>query len=257
MKKLVLVFLLLLPLLMWAQSPFDGTWKVNLGSAQFSDKPDVFALENGRYTCSTCMVKIDVKADGTDQEVPGAMSYDTLAVKQVSDKAVQLTRKKDGKVVSEATDTVSADGNTLVAEFKEYPAQGQPVTGKVEMTRVSAGPAGSHAISGSWRTQKVENVSEAGLTLTFKSTADGLTMNNPIGESYDAKFDGKDYPVKGDRAGGTVSLKKMNDSSFEETYKVNGKTVYINQITAQGNTLKVTSKNMIRGTTENFTLNTQ
>lgn len=257
MKKLAFVFILLLPLLVWAQSPFDGTWKVNLGSAQFSEKPDVFVLQDGRYTCSTCMVKIDVAADGTAQKVPGAMGYDTLAVKQVSNKAVQLTRKKDGKVISEATDTVSADGNTLISEFKDYPAQGQPVTGKLVMARVSAGPAGAHAISGSWRTQKVENVSDAGLTMTFKGTADGLTMMTPTGESYDAKFDGKDYPVKGDRAGGTVSLKKVDDSSIEETYKVNGNTVYVNQITAQGKTLKVTSKNVIRGTTENFTLNKQ
>jgi hypothetical protein len=63
--------------------------------------------------------------------------------------------------------------------------------------------------------------------------------------------------VNGDRAGGTVSLKKMNDSTFEETYKVNGKTVYVNQITAQGETLKVTSKNVVRGTTETFSLNKQ
>jgi hypothetical protein len=104
----------------------------------------------------------------------------------------------DGKVVSEAT--ISADGNTLTWEFKDYPVEGQPVTGEEVMTRVSAGPAGSHAISGSWRTQKVE-ISEAGLTYTLKSTAGGLAMKIPPGESYDAKFDGKDYPVKGDRAG--------------------------------------------------------
>jgi hypothetical protein len=55
--------------------------------------------------------------------------------------------------------------------------------------------------------------------------------------------------------GGTLSLKKLNDPSFEQTYKVNGQTVYVNQITAQGKTLKVTSKHMVLGTTENFTLN--
>lgn len=256
MRKLM-AFVLFLPLFAWAQSPFDGTWKVSLDTAQFSQKPDTFALHNGEYTCSTCAVKIAVKADGSDQKVPGAKGYDTLAVKQVDDKAVQFTRKKDGKVVSESTETVAADGKTLTTEFKEHPPQGQPVTGKVIMTRVSPGPPGAHAISGSWRTTKVENVSEQGLTVTFKSTADGLSMETPTGESYDAKFDGKDYPVKGDRAGGTVSLKKVNESTIEETYKQDGKPVQVNQFTAQGKTLKVVSKNLRRGTTESFTAEKQ
>jgi len=256
MRKL-LGFVLLLPLFAWAQSPFDGTWKINLKNAQFAQKPDTFVLQKGEYTCSTCIPKIAVKADGADQKVPGAKGYDTLAVKQVNDKTVQFTRKKDGKAVGESTDTVSADGKTLTMEFKGYPPQGQPVTGKVILTRVSPGPVGAHAISGSWRTEKVENVSEHGLIFTLKSTAGGFNMKTPTGESYEAKFDGKDYPVKGDRAGGTVSLKKVNDNSIEETYKQDGKPVAVNQMTVQGKTLKVVSKDVRRDTTESFTAEKQ
>lgn len=256
MRKL-LGIVLLLPLFAWAQSPFDGTWKVNLGSAQFSEKPDTVTLQNGEYTCSTCIPKIAVKADGADHKVPGAKGYDTIAVKQVDDKTIQSTRKKDGKIVGESTETVSADGKALTIDFKDYPPQGQPVTGKVVATRVSAGPAGAHAISGSWRTAKVENISEQGLTFSFKSTADGLSMNQPTGESYDAKFDGKDYPVKSDRAGGTISLKKVNDNTIQETYKQDGKPVNVNEMTVQGNTMKVVSKDTRRGTTMTFTAEKQ
>lgn len=256
MRKL-LGFALLLPLFAWAQSPFDGTWKINLGSAQFSQQPDTIALHNGEYTCSTCIPKIAVKADGADHEVPDAKDYDTLAVKQVDDKTVQLTRKKDGKVVSESTDKVSADGKTLTSQFKNYPAQGPPVTGTFVLTRVAAGPAGAHAISGSWRAGKIEDISDQALRVTFKGTPAGLSMNAPTGESYDAKFDGKDYPVNGDRAKGTVSLKKVNENTVEETYKQDGKPVRVTEMTVQGNTVKFVSKDVQRGTTDTFTADKQ
>lgn len=252
MRKL-LGIVLLFPLFAWAQGPFDGTWKINVNTANFEEKPDTFALQNGEYTCSTCIPKIAVKADGADHKVPAAKGFDTIAVKQVDDKTVQFTRKKDGKVVSEATNTVSADGKTLTENFKVFPPAGEPVTGKAVMTRVSAGPTGAHATSGSWRTAKVENVSEQGLTMTYKSTANGLNMNTPVGESYEAKFDGKDYPIKGDRAGGTISLKKVNDNTIEETYKRDGKPVTVNEMTVQGNTMKVVSKDVRRGGTVSFT----
>ncbi len=250
MRKLLgLVFLL--PLFAWAQSPFDGTWKADMSKTQFAQKPETFALEKGQYTCSTCDVNINVKADGSDQKVPGAKAFDTLAVKQLDDKTVQFTRKKDGKVIGEGTDTVSADGKSMITEFKVYPPQGEPVTGKVSLTRVSGPPAGAHAISGSWRVAKAD-VSEGGLIITLKGTADGLSMSAPTGESYDAKFDGKDYPIKGDRAGGTVSLKKVNDNTIEETYKQDGKPLFVNTMTVEGNTLKYVSKNIKRGTTETY-----
>lgn len=256
MKRLFAFVLLLAPVA-WTQGPFDGTWKVKLSSAQFEEKPYTFELQTGRYKCPNCAVPVDIKADGSDQAVPGAKSYDTLAVKQLDSKRVQLTRKKSGKIVSEVTETVSDDGKTLTAQFKEYPPQGAPVTGTEKWTRVGDGPKGAHAMSGSWRTEKVENVSEQGLIVTFKSTENGLSMSTPTGESYDAKFDGKDYPVKGDRAGGTVSLKKVNDTTIEETYKQDGKPIAVNQFTVEGNTLKFVSKNVRRGTTESFTAEKQ
>jgi len=256
MKKL-LALVLLLPAAAWAQSPFDGTWKVNLSSAQFSQKPDTFELKNGQYTCSTCIPEISVKADGTDQKVPGAKGYDTLAVKQVDDRSIQYTRKLNGKIVSESTDTVSADGKTLDIKFRDYPPQGEPVTGSATASRVGTAPAGAHAASGSWRTSKVESVSEHAMLVTFKVTQDGVSMSNRTGESYDAKFDGKDYPVKGDRAGGTVSLKRLGQNSIEETYKQDGKPVAVNELTVAGKILKIVSKDPRRGTTVSYTADKQ
>jgi len=42
------------------------------------------------------------------------------------------------------------------------------------MTRVGPGPAGSHAVSGSWRSTKFDKASANALLITFTGSADGL-----------------------------------------------------------------------------------
>ncbi len=254
MKRLL--FAILLPALAWAaQSPFDGTWKIDLNQVKLPDKPEVFLLQNGTYECSTCVPRISVKADGSDQPVTGTKSMDTLAVKVVNDKTVDLTSKKGGKVIGSEKDIVSEDGKTVTIEFTSYPESSkQPVTGKVTFARVAPGPAGSHALSGSWRMQKANAVSDNALSYTYKGSAEGLTMKAATGETYDAKFDGKDYPIKGDRAGSTVSLKKVSDSAIVETIMRDGKIVQVNHMTvsADGKSLTVKSEEPERGTTSTF-----
>jgi hypothetical protein len=239
---------------LWAQSPFDGTWKVDLSTAQFPEKPQIIVLQNGTFQCSTCDPKINVKADGTDQPVQGSKTIDTVAVKIVDAKTVETTSKKGGKVVESAKSTISADGNTDTVEFTYYPeASKQLITGKETLIRVAAGPSGSHSISGSWRIQKV-NASENALMVTYKSSPDGLMMTDPIGESFDAKFDGKDYPIKG-ATGYTVSLTKVNDRSIDATNKRDGKVVSVAHMTvsADGKTLSVKQENKVQGTTLTYT----
>ncbi len=58
MKRLLWALMLgtlLLPLLAFAQSPFDGTWKVDMNKVDFPKKPDVYLLQNGMYECKTCV----------------------------------------------------------------------------------------------------------------------------------------------------------------------------------------------------------
>ena len=118
MKKFCLV-LLLLPVSMLAQSVFDGTWKTNMSEAKISQKPIIFAVNNGTYTCDSCVPKISIKADGEDQNVAApARDYDTLAVKVVDPNTVQFSAKKGGKPVFDQTRTTSADGKTLTVTSK-------------------------------------------------------------------------------------------------------------------------------------------
>ena len=255
MKKIWFV-ILMLPILAWAaESPFDGTWKIDVSSVQFPEKPLVVVLHNGMYENSSAVPKVNIKADGKDQPVAGAKDYDTVAVKVVDDKTVEIVTKKGDKVVNSAKVTVSADGKTNTEEFTEYPvASKQPVTGKANYIRIAAGPSGSHAVSGSWRIQKV-NASENALTATYKMTADGMAFSSSVGESYDAKFDGKDYPMKGAPAGYTVSLNKVDDRTIVTTVKRDGKIVGVNHSTVSpnGKTCTVKEENKVQGTTITYT----
>ena len=58
-----------------------------------------------------------------------------------------------------------------------------------------------------------------------------IHMSSPAGQSYDAKLDGSDTPIKGDTAGTTASVKKVGDNSYEETDKRGGKVVSVTTFT--------------------------
>jgi hypothetical protein len=258
MKKLLLTLVLLASATLFAQSPFDGTWVTKLDTAKFPTKPDKYTLTNNKYECLTCVPKVEVKADGTDQKVTGHPYYDTVAVKVVDASSVEIIDKKDGKVMSTEKSTVSSDGNTLSNKFTDTTGT-QPVTGEVTYTRVSAGPAGSHVISGSWRTSKVDTVSSNGLTVTYKGSADGLKMSDPNGYSYDAKFDGKEYPTQGDPGHTMVTLKRIGNDTIEETDKRDGKVVGIYKMTvsSDGKSIKAEYNDKQRDTTTAFTMEKQ
>jgi hypothetical protein len=114
-------------------------------------------------------------------------------------------------------------------------------------------------VSGAWRTSKVDTISNNGLTVTFQGTADGLKMSDPNGNSYDAKFDGKDYPIQGDPGHTMVSLKRIGDDTIEETDKRDSKVVGINRMTVSkdGKTIAVEYTDKERGTKTTFTMEKQ
>ncbi len=259
MKKLLFVglaILLLMPVVASAQNAFDGTWKIDLSKAEFPKKPDVYMLQNGMYQCKTCVPPIDIKADGQDQKVTGHPYYDSVAIKVVNDHEIEETDKKNGKTVATSTMTVSPDGNTLMFSFSDSSnTSADPVTGKGEETRVAKGPAGSHAISGSWRTTKLENMSDNGLMWTYKVSGNELTMTTQTGQSYTAKLNGPQASFKGDSGTTSVSVKMMGKNTLEETDYRDGKAISVAKIVAaaDGKTLKIMVDDKLRGAKSEFT----
>ncbi len=263
MKKrlwLVLLTALFMPTLAMAQSVFDGTWKVDLNTAKFPEKPDEYLLKDGMYHCKTCAPPVDVKADGQDQKVSGHPYYDMVSIKVVDDRTIEETDKKNGKTVTTSKAWVSPDGNTLIFEFSDSSAtNADPVTGKGSETRVAKAPAGSHAISGSWKMVKMEGVSDNGLSFTYKVSGDSLTMTTPTGQSYTAKLDGTEAPYKGDPGTTSVSVKKTGPNTMEETDKRDGKVINVAWMTvsADGKTMKIAADDKLHGTHSEITATKQ
>jgi hypothetical protein len=246
---------LLMPVLASSQNALDGTWKADLSKSQLPKKPDVYLLQDGMYECKTCVPPIRIKADGHDQNVSGHPYYDTMSIKIIDDRNVATTRNKNGKTVIADKMTVSADGSTATLEFTDSSAtNADPVTGKVEMSRVAKGPAGSHAISGSWRTTKLANFSNNGITLTYKTQGDVLSMTTPTGQSYTAKLDGTDAPYKGDPGTTSVSVKAIDKNTFEETDKRDGKVTSVARmvVAANGKSMTIVVDDKLHGTTAQY-----
>ncbi len=73
------------------------------------------------------------------------------------------------------------------------------------------------------------------LTLKFESTADGIKLTSdgmnsegtPTHGEYVSKFDGKDVPWTGNPDADAASAKKIDDNSYENTWKKDGKTTII------------------------------
>jgi hypothetical protein len=234
-----------------AQSPFDGTWRTDLGNTKFSPKPINFYISQGWYHCESCNPVIDVKADGTDQAVTG-QAYDTISVTVVDPNTISVVTRKTGKVIAEQTRTVSADGKVLTVKTTTHPMDSdQPETFEATAKRGGIAPSGVHATSGGWILEK-ESGSANALTTTYKLNGDELTMTEPTGVSYTAKLDGSDYPVKGSYGWTAVSLKKISANTIEETDKRNDVVTDVTTMKVNGKTMTAVDENKLTGRTTTY-----
>ena len=260
MKKLLLaasMVVVLVPAVGAAQSAFDGTWKTDPSKVTFSTKPVVMSFKDGMYDCKSCIYKTVVKTDGTDQKVEGNPYSDTLAVKIVDKNTVEMVSKKGGKETASTKRVVAADGNSMTLEFKNTsPNNGVVTTGKTVFKRVDKDAAGTNAVSGSWLPTKVASVSDNAQRVTYKSVGDVMNMSTVGGQSYSAKMDGSDAPMKGNAGVTTVSIKLVGKNVLEEVDKRDGKVVSTSKTTidATGKSAKVDWENKLAGTNGSYVM---
>jgi hypothetical protein len=254
MKKLLLAVVVLGSTTVLAQSPFDGVWRMNLENTQYVGK-ESYNLQNGVFRCTTCDPKIDARADGQDHPASGSPYFDTVNVRIVDDRTVEIVYKKNGKVSSTVKMVASPDGKALNTEFVSVTEGGQKLAGNYASSRVDAAPGSAHRTSGVWQPGKLANASETMRETTYKTTGDRLSMSDKAGNSYTAAFDGKDHPFKGDPGITTVSLRKIDANTIEETYKRDGKTVGVSRmtITAGGKTMSASFHDTVRDVTVKWT----
>lgn len=243
-----------------AQSRFDGTWRIDLAQDQPRTKPEVYLLQNNTYRCTTCDPPLDIRADGRGQKITGEPCYDTVSLEVVDDWTTVETDKRSGKTVGTSRMTVSSDRNSATVEWTEScNANGDVITGEDILRRVTEGPRGSHAVSGSWQIEKRVNRSENALVVTLRFEGDTFSFADPSGQSYAARLDGTGTPFKGDLSNTMVSVKRVGENTIEETDRHDGKVVEVVRFTpsADGKTMSVSIENRVKGSTQQFVLHKQ
>lgn len=243
-----------------AQSPFDGTWRLDPSGPPASTVHYDYLLQDGVYHCTTCDPPIEVRADGQDHKITGDPCYDTISVRIMDDRTTEETQKRNGKVVGTLRLTVSADGKTANDEWTEScNAKGDVVAGQDIMSRIADGPRGAHAISGSWKISKRVSRSENALVITLKLQGNVFSFSDPTDQSYAAKLDGTETSFKGDLSGTMVSVKRIGENTMEETDKRGGKVVEVTRfvVSADGKTVTISLENKVDGTTRQFVAHKQ
>ncbi len=245
MRKLICL-VLALPLTALAQNSLNGTWKIQPDATQLGDKGYVLLLQNGVFSCTTCKPSLHVKADGADQKVTGDPYSDTIAVKVIDDRNLEVVSKKNGKERRTEKDSLSEDGKTLNMAWTED-ENGKPVTGTMTFQRVAPGPKGAKPISGTWKAAKITDMSDAGLLYTYKIDGNTVTYSTPTGQSYKAQIDGPDAPYVGDPGTTSISVKKLGPDSMQETGKLNGKVAFIAKMTVSGDKMTTNLDDVMHG----------
>ncbi len=110
-----------------AENPFAGTWKVNTAKSKLAGS-GIGASGGVRVECDGKTYKASVDTtnekgqpikfdyegtlDGKPGKVTGSAAIDELSLKRVNNHTIDVTGKKDGKVVYTDKRTVSSDGKT-------------------------------------------------------------------------------------------------------------------------------------------------
>ena len=224
---------------LWASDdPFCGKWKLNIEKSKFvGEQTKIQDLGGNKYKWSYGNVSDTLTYDGTDQ--PDSFGR-TVSMAPEGTNNWRMVIKKDGRVISSMTHTISADGKTQTIKGTETKPDGTTSDFNVVWKKVSGGSGWD----GIWESTDVKFTSpdewdiEAyeGDGLSFKTVAyqDVLSM----------KFDGKEYEEKGPNvAPGSVSSgKRVNARTLEVTDKVKDKvmdhTTY--EVSPDGKTLTLT-----------------
>jgi len=241
----------------WAQSPFDGTWKIDLSKTKQPTRPDVYLLQDGQFQCLTCDPAIDVKADGSDQSITGEECYNTVRIRVLSDQTIEEIDKRNGKTMRTLRIEVSPSNKEATFKLTDMCNQkAVPVRVRWLAQRVAPAPAGAHVVSGSWRTTKQESASENALLVTLKLENNSFTFLDPTGQGYSANLDGTQAPFTGGSGKTTVSVKRLGANSVEETDFKDGKAFRITVFTVavDGETMAATITDLPQENTIQFFL---
>ena len=233
-----------------ADPAYAGKWKMNPAKSNFGESTLTYEqLPGGQFKAAMDGQTYTFKTDGSDAPTPWGS---TMAWKTVDAKSWDVTEKISGKVSMSGTAKLSADGKTLTMAGKRAKPDGGTTNETVNLDRVSGGPG----LAGKWKTKNLTSSSPETMVVTVKG-ADGILIAMS-GESTgcDAKFDGKDYPMKSafTPPGWTCQVAKSGTNALTFTWKKDGKEMYKTTLTASADGKTLTEKGSAASVNEPFTM---
>lgn len=207
--------------LLAADAPYAGTWKMNLTKSQLSGTSVTYQkLASDEWQATADGVTYKFKMDG--KEYPDNLG-DTAAWKSVDATTWQTAWKSNGKPMGVDTLRVGADG-ILTVTTKGTKPNGEAIDNTATFQRISGGPG----LAGKWRSKSVQSSSPDVMQLV-ESAGNGIAYKVPAyGLSCEGKLDGKDYPCAGDATppGWTAAFTKTGTNSISAVVKKDGKPLY-------------------------------
>jgi hypothetical protein len=233
-KHWIALALFLVPMLAWSSSPLDGVWKMVPGSYRSSVRIS-FVVRHGIYQCrSECGIsdhgRYRIPADGKFHAVADGRQFDQVAVRVVDPHTLRVRKKKDGSLVQAATFTLEPGGKHADVDVAIH-QHGRAFTVHPRLARVSAGPHGSHALSGVWRLQSAKGTT--GVSYTIHTEGRVLTFRDSSGPNYRASVGGPPVTVHDDVPDETVSVQRLGPRSLRETFRQHGKLLGTRTITVR------------------------
>ncbi|HEY1560891.1 MAG TPA: hypothetical protein VGF71_08380 [Caulobacteraceae bacterium] len=237
MKKSTLIALILagvaVPALALA-GPFDGTWKLDTAKSKFTgDTMTYTKTATGYHFSNGGPVSYDFAVDGKDFTIIPSRS---VAWSKAAGGGWDIVTKANGKVISKAHRTLSADGKTMTSTYVEYRPDGTTVHESDVYARVT----GAKGLAGEWRNTKVQSASD---TMKIATSAGGhFTIEEPNFKSTTAgRTDGSPSTIKGPNVPpGAVPVYKADDpGKWSYRGSLNGKVYFqgVMTVSADGKTL--------------------
>jgi hypothetical protein len=214
---------LLLSLPAFAESPFDGTWKLNTSKSHLAgDIMNYADAGSGMLKYTDSDQTYTFKPDGSSFTTP--MGTERTFMK-TGDDSYTATSKRGGVLLRTTIIKVSSDGKTLKEEAKGTKPNGDTFDDTFTYVRTSPGTG----LIGGWKSTEVNLSSPNSLTIQTDG-ADGVTTTlSAIKATCQAKWNGKDFPATGPTVpdGLTLALSKTGPSSFKLVQKFKGKVLVI------------------------------
>jgi hypothetical protein len=141
LRALLVVFVMSLGVLA-AESPFSGTWKLNLSKSKMSPPPQsetvqVDADDNSIKVIAegindkgqSMTTGYEANFDGKDYPMTGIREGESISFQRIDANTLKATVRKNGKVIGGYTVVVSTDGKTTTVNYTETDEQGKEITG--------------------------------------------------------------------------------------------------------------------------------